>query len=71
VIEIYPNPATSLLNVSSKEKILSAYIYDWAGIRTEVKVSDGTIDVKNLPVGSYILGIKTENGFATKKFIKK
>lgn len=71
VIEIYPNPATSLLNVSSKEKILWAYIYDWAGIRTEVKVSDGTIDVKNLPVGSYILGIKTENGFTTKKFIKK
>ncbi|WP_394340620.1 T9SS type A sorting domain-containing protein [Kaistella daneshvariae] len=29
------------------------------------------MDVKNLPVGSYILGIKTENGFTTKKFIKK
>ena len=70
-IVIYPNPATSLLNVSSKEKILSVFIYDWAGNRTEVKVEGGTIDVKSLPVGSYILGIKTENGFTTKKFIKK
>lgn len=68
---VFPNPATTFLNISSRDKILSAYIYDWAGVRQEVSVSDGKIDIKNMPPGSYILGLKTDSGFVSKKFIKK
>lgn len=69
-ITIYPNPVTAYLNITAKNKILSAYIYDLAGVRQEITISDGKVDVKKLTPGSYILGIKTDSGFATKKFIK-
>lgn len=70
-ITIYPNPVTAYLNIDSKEKISSAYIYDWAGVRQEIAISNGRIDVKKLPPCSYILGLKTDSRFITKKFIKK
>lgn len=70
-IELYPNPATDFINVKSKTKILAAYIYDMAGIRMDAAIADGKVDVRNLKTGNYLLGMKTENGLVTAKFIKK
>ena len=68
---IHPNPTTNYLNIVTNKKILNAYIYDLSGIRQEFKIENGKINVKILPIGSYILGLKTESGFISKKFIKK
>ncbi len=69
--EVYPNPATDFLIVKSKTKILAAYIYDMSGIRMDAKIIDGKVNVKNLQKGTYVLGLKTEKGLVSKKFIKK
>lgn len=70
-IDVYPNPATDFLNVTAKTKILSVYIYDMSGVRVNAKIVDGKVDVKNLQTGTYLLGLKTEKGLVTKKFVKK
>ncbi|MDF0719647.1 T9SS type A sorting domain-containing protein [Kaistella sp. PBT33-4] len=70
-ISVYPVPTSDFLKVDSKVKILSTYIYDHSGVRMDAKLVDGKIDVRSLPVGSYILGLKTEEGMVSKKFIKK
>lgn len=70
-IKIFPNPAVDFINVESKSKILNVYIYDISGIRMDANLSDSKVDVKNLQSGVYMLGLKTESGLVTKKFIKK
>ncbi|MBW8360869.1 MAG: T9SS type A sorting domain-containing protein [Kaistella sp.] len=70
-ISIYPNPAKDFINVSSKVKILAAYIYDMSGIRMDANMEDGKVNVKNLQTGTYLLGLKTDKGLVTKQFIKK
>ncbi|MBA5246252.1 T9SS type A sorting domain-containing protein [Marnyiella aurantia] len=70
-ISVSPNPTADYLRVDSKARILNTYIYDLSGIRMDAKMVDGKIDVRSLPVGNYILGLKTEEGMVSKKFIKK
>lgn len=70
-ISIYPNPAVDFINISSKVKILAAYIYDMSGIRMDANMVDGKVNVKNLQTGTYLLGLKTDKGLVTKQFIKK
>lgn len=71
-VKIFPSPAVDFINVESKSKILNVYIYDMSGIRKDANLSkDNKVDVRELPTGNYMLGLKTENGLLTKKFIKK
>lgn len=70
-ISIFPNPAKDFITLKSNVKILNAYIYDMSGIRMNAKIVNGKIDVRNLETGAYILGLKTEDGLVTKKFIKE
>ncbi|MCU7616726.1 T9SS type A sorting domain-containing protein [Chryseobacterium sp. PBS4-4] len=70
-IKIFPSPAVDFINVDSKSKILNAYIYDMSGIRRDANLSNNKVDVRELSSGIYLLGLKTEEGLVTKKFIKK
>ena len=70
-VTLFPTPAVDFINVKSKTKILNVYIYDMTGSRRDAKYSDGKVDVRELQSGVYMLGLKTENGLLTKKFIKK
>lgn len=70
-VTLFPTPAVDFINVKSKTKILNVYIYDMTGSRRDAKYSEGKVDVRELQSGVYMLGLKTENGLLTKKFIKK
>ena len=72
---IYPNPASTYINVSG------TYIFESLVIRNingalikKIEVKDVTsnykLDTSNLPKGLYFLEIKVDNRQATKKFIK-
>jgi hypothetical protein len=75
-ISIYPNPATTVLNLSSTEMMdMTISITDVTGrvISTE-KVSDSSyrIDVSNLTSGIYLLRMQTPEGASkTVKFVKR
>lgn len=71
-INIYPNPSSDFVNVKSSSKIQSVSIVDVSGkVVSNNKLINNQIDVRNLPIGSYIINIQTEGAVQSKKFIKK
>ena len=72
-ISIYPNPITRKFQINSKTN--NIIIYDLLGKKTlEFKgkfEKNHSFSIDNLKAGLYILKIKGDNGFITKKIIKK
>ena len=70
-VTLYPNPATSLLSISSEKPVApQAYIINSVGIRMPATVRDNRIDVSRLKPGTYILELYIDNQLSTTKFIK-
>ena len=73
-IEVFPNPASDFLHVSSeKENILSVKIYDLGGqllLKTLKDNNSYNIDVQSIPSGIYTLHILTNFGAKNMKLIK-
>jgi hypothetical protein len=70
-IDIYPNPVSDFITVKTDLKVENVNVYDISGKNSNVTLRDNKVDVRNLPVGSYIITIETKEGKTTKKFIKK
>ena len=71
-VMIYPNPSSDILNIKIENTLtyLKTEIYNIIG--QKVSESQKTIlDVSNLPNASYFVKIITEEGTASKTFIKK
>ena len=69
-INIYPNPVENVLNIDSAKNLKSIKVFDTVG----QLVSEGgnkKIDLTKLTAGFYLVRIQFENGFITKKIIKK
>jgi hypothetical protein len=73
---LYPNPAQSILNISSKEaiEVKSISIYNTLGqlflvIPNPEKVSK--IDVSSLKIGNYFIKINSDKGTSNARFIKE
>lgn len=70
---LYPNPTSDVLNISSKNglEMKEIKITDLSGrvVRTLNNVS--TINVSDLSAGTYLIDITTNEGKASSKFVKK
>ena len=73
LINIYPNPATTRINldVPANIEILSVALYDILGKNTGATLVNGSIDISNLSRGVYILNVKSDQGTLTQKVIKR
>ncbi|MDR2237480.1 MAG: T9SS type A sorting domain-containing protein [Chryseobacterium sp.] len=72
-LKISPNPVSSILNISSKDKITGISIHDTSGriIKTE-EISGNQVSVEYLKPGVYFITVRNPNGTtSTSKFIKK
>lgn len=74
-ISVYPNPATSIVNLSSKDSLTfeNVTIVDVNGRSVQTFVVNQTqtqINVSDLTSGIYFLNIETNEGSTVKKFIK-
>jgi hypothetical protein len=68
---IYPNPASDILNIKSKEPIEQIKIYDTKGIVQSLsKYEVEKIPISNLAAGLYFIEIKYKNKIEIQKFIK-
>ena len=69
-VQIYPNPAKDVLNISSEKQIKSVEIYDVLGrlIKTETK---NNIHISQLAKGNYLVKIKIGDQELIEKFIKE
>lgn len=74
--EIYPNPTTDIITIKNNENILikNIDVIDLNGrIIKSIKLEEQntTLNIDFLASGTYLLGIKTDEGTAVKKIIKK
>jgi hypothetical protein len=71
---MYPNPAANSLNISAKEVIQNAAIYNVLGrqvMNLNINKNNESIDVSSLASGMYLIKYTTENSVGTAKFIKE
>jgi N-acetylneuraminic acid mutarotase len=69
IFEVYPNPASDFINLSSNEDIIETIVYNMQG-KQQLKTAYTSIDISSLALGIYYLKIKTSKGVFMKKFIK-
>ena len=70
-IRLYPNPTTSILNVTSVSENASFKVFNMIGQTiSEGRINNGTIDVSRLTNGNYIMEISDNGTSTTKRFIK-
>ncbi|WP_298392417.1 T9SS type A sorting domain-containing protein [Flavobacterium sp.] len=73
-IEIYPNPTTELINISSKDLIKTIEMYDIQGRLLMTKLNDSlnaTLDLSNQNTGTYFVKVITDYGIKIEKVLKK
>jgi YD repeat-containing protein len=70
---IYPNPVSDNLVIETEANIEAVTIYTVTGVvvYNEVEFSNNTINVSDFANGVYIMKVRTENGEAVQRFIKK
>lgn len=73
-ISYYPNPVIDQLQISNDIKIKNAELYNASGqiiINTNINSEKGSIDMRKIPAGVYILKVNSEKDSQTVKVIKK
>ncbi len=69
-VGLYPNPVNDLLNIDTKEEILSIEVYSLQGQKV-LSSKQNRINVAELPAGIYLVRIEDINkNIATKKILK-
>lgn len=70
-IKLYPNPATTVLNIEMTQSIKQVTIYSMLG-KEVLKTQNNTVDVSGLSNGFFLIKVEGENGnISTQRFIKK
>ncbi|MCI4444250.1 MAG: T9SS type A sorting domain-containing protein [Lentimicrobium sp.] len=71
-IKLYPNPTTSILNVSSVSENAIFKVYNMLGQAImNGKLSNGSIDVSNISAGIYVLEVTDKESTSVNRFIKQ
>jgi hypothetical protein len=71
-IGIFPNPSSSLLNITGLTISASAEIYSLSGkILLNRMLNTQTIDISPLAKGLYFIKLRTEEGSVVRKFVKE
>ncbi len=69
-VGVYPNPVNDVLNIDTKEEVLSVEVYALQGQKV-LSSKQNKINVSELPAGIYLVRIEdVNNNIATKKIIK-
>ncbi|MCC6701372.1 MAG: T9SS type A sorting domain-containing protein [Fluviicola sp.] len=69
-IEIFPNPTTDVITVSSSEPIESMSLFSLAG-ELMTTTTHSNMSLVNLASGVYVLVVKTENGETIQRVVKE
>ena len=70
-INLFPNPASTVLNIQADYPIISISVMSLEGKQiSTLNSSSKQLDISKLPVGMYVIIVKTERELIRKKFIK-
>ena len=68
-INLYPNPTNDVLNIQTEENVQLVEVYNIQGAK--VLVDNRTqLNVSELPKGTYVINVITQNGISRSKFVK-
>lgn len=74
-LNVYPNPATTLLNVEAAGAISEVAVYDLSGrmVLSHQVSEEGAValSIANLSAGTYVVKVQTQNGIEHKTFVKR
>lgn len=73
-ITVFPNPVTSIVNVSGKNSIQSVQVYDVQGRLLQTTLGNDTnyaIDISNKTNGVYFLKITSDKGMKVERVVKE
>ncbi len=70
-VQIYPNPTSESIHVSSNNEIIGIEIYNLLGQKILSTSSSKEINIQNLEKGIYLVNVKTPNGELIQKIIKE
>lgn len=73
-IQVYPNPVQDIINIKSKEPLVSYELYGATGQLVKQGTFTSTqeqLQVSSLQTGIYYIKLKTKSSTVTEKFIKK
>lgn len=75
-VEVYPNPATSVINISANDNAqpIQAGIYNLSGqLMQSTIISNNTqnVNISSLPAGTYYVRLQGDNAAAAQTFIKQ
>ena len=71
-LQIYPNPASSVVNIKSESNILNVMVYNFAGqvvANEQVSANVYTVNVENFNPGVYFFQIDTNEGRLTERIV--
>ena len=68
-IGVYPNPASTILNVECNMPIVKVVLLNRLGITLELAITYNMIDISQVPDGVYILEIQTKEGSGILKIV--
>lgn len=69
-VVLYPNPVSSMLNISTKEVIKRINIFNAAGVLVQTETQN-TFSIVQLPTGIYHVQIQTEKGVGAVQIVKE
>jgi len=73
-ILVFPNPATDILYIDSKNEILNLNVVNTTGqlvYSVDLNLQKTQLDISRLQAGIYFVQVETENGISTQKIIVK
>jgi hypothetical protein len=74
-VNLYPNPANSIINITSEEQISAIIVYDIAGrkvlTKNNINLNKTELNVENLMSGAYFVNIQANGQSQTYKVIKE
>jgi hypothetical protein len=71
-MSIYPNPATSIINIKNAPELSTVKVYDIIGhVKALTITNNGSVDVSGLSNGIYYLEVSSKSGKSTFMFVKK
>ena len=71
-VQVFPNPATSIVNIKSDLVVKNLVIYNFAGqviLNEQVSSSNHTVNVSEFNPGVYIFQVETDEGRETFRII--
>ena len=69
-VKVYPNPTSGIINIDGVE-VRRVSVIDLVGRTVATFDAEQTIDIRDLPAGTYTLYIETTQGNTTRRIVKR